>query len=385
MGVIIKKNIKVAIEEESTEGTYQAPAGSSSYIQAQEDGIEVTGSKDTLELNVIGTGLSKVAPRVGLESATGSLGVYMKSGSSATVEAEYGVLIDSLLGSKRTMSAALTSGTTHTTTVINVADTSDLNVGDIVVIKETGDYHTSPIASIVTNTSFTMLVPAANAPANAVDVEAFTTYVPSDSGHASYSVSKYLEDVVLEQAVGCKTTSLSVESFSTGQVASMKFGFEGADYTRSITASPFTPVYDTSETPVILDACVYQDGVLFPINDFTLSVENSIGWLTDTCNGKVTSRVTNRVVSGTINPYTADDSVANFTKFDGNTPFSLFVTAHNPSSTAGEYSESVSFYLPVCTTTEFAAGDKDGVMTDAISFSCNSVDGTVKELYISIS
>ena len=384
MGYSIKKNIKVAIKIEGTEGTYEAPAAGADFIQAQEDGIEMAGPKDTLELNVIGTGLSKVAPRVGLESATGAMAVYMKSGSSATAEPEYGPLVESLLGSTRS-SIAITSGVSHTTDTINVSSTADLAIGDIVVIKESAGYHTSPIISLVANTSFTMLVAMSGAPADAVVVEAFTTYVPTDDSHPSFSVSKYVEDAVLEQAVGCKATTMSVESFSTGQVASMNFGYEGSDYTRSLAAPAFTPAYDTSETPIILDACIYQDGVKIEVNDFTLSVENSLGWIKDTCNGKQTSRVTNRAISGTINPYKLDDSVANFTKFDTNAPFSLFITAHNPAATAGEYAESVSFYLPVCIITELAEADIDGVLTDAISFSANSVDGTIKELYISMS
>lgn len=384
MGYTIKKNIKVAVVTESTEGTYAPPASGADFIQAQEDGIEVSGSKDTLDLNVIGTGLSKVAPRVGLESATGSVGVYLKAGSSATAEPEYGPMVESLLGSKRSMSAALTSGASHTTTLINVSSTTDLKVGDVVVIKEAGAYHVSPIASLVTNTSITLTIAMGSAPADGVEIEAFTTYVPADEAHPSFSMSKYVEDEVLEQAVGCKTTSLSVESFSTGQVASLKMGFEGSNYTRSLTSIPYTPSYDTSETPIILDACIWQDGNKIQVNDFTLNVENTLGWIKDTCNGKTASRITNRMVSGTINPYKADDSIANYTKFDNNSSFSLLITAHNPGAT-GEFSESISFWLPVCVITELGEGDIDGVLTETISFSANSVDGTLKELYISIS
>ena len=383
MGYSIKKNIKVATVIESTEGTYAAPASGADFIQAQEDGIEVSGSKDTLELNVIGTGLSKVAPRVGLESATGSLGVYMKAGSSPSAEPEYGVMLESLLGSKRS-SGSQTSGAGHTTTVINVASTANYNIGDIVVIKEAAGNHTSPIASLITDTSITLLIPMDSAPADSVEIEAFTSYVCADEAHPSYSVSKYVEDEVLERAVGCKTTSLAVESFSTGQVASLKMGFEGADYNRSLTTIPFSPSYDTSETPIILDACIWQDGNKIQVNDFTLNVENTLGWIKDTCNGKSASRITSRMVSGTINPYKQDDSIANYTKFDANTPFSLVITAHNPAAT-GEYSESVSFYMPQCTITELGEGDIDGVLTEAISFSANSENGTIKELYISIS
>ena len=384
MGYTIRKNLKVAVTEETTEGTYATPASGADFIQAQEDGIEMNGSKETLELNTIGTGLSKVAPRVGLESASGSLGLYMKSGSDATSEPEYSIILESLLGEKRS-SVAITTGTTHTTSVINIADTSDLKVGDIIVVKEAGSYHTSPIITVTTDTSIELLVAMDSAPADAVEIEAFTSYVPADGDHPSYSVSKYVENAVLEQSVGCKTTSLSVESFSTGQIASLNFGFEGLEYSRSLSAPSFTPTYDTSETPIILEACIYQDGNKIEVNDFTMNVENTLGFIQDTCNGKQSSRVTARAISGTINPYKQDDSISNFTKFDSNTPFSLYITAHNPSATAGEYAESVSFYLPQCTITELGEGDLDGVLTETISFNANSEDGTIKELYISVS
>ena len=384
MAYTIKKNVKVAVKGESTEGTYVAPASAADFVQAQEDGIEMNGSKDTLELNVIGTGLSKVAPRVGLESASGSLGVYMKAGSAADEEPEYGIMLESLCGAKRS-AAAQGSGSNHTTTLINVSNTSEYAVGDIVVVKQGSDYHTSPIVSLVADTSITLLIAAAAPFDDSVVVEAFNTYVPADEAHPSYSVSKWVEDEVLEQSVGCKTTSLAVESFSTGQVASLKMGFEGSNYTRSLTSIPYEPTYDTSETPIILDACIHQDGNIIQVNDFTLNVENTLGWIKDTCNGKSASRITSRMVSGTINPYKEDDSIDNYTKFDANTSFSLVITAHNPNATAGEYSESVSFYMPICTITELGEGDIDGVLTEAISFSANSVDGTIKELYISIS
>lgn len=384
MAYTIKKNLKVALKKETTEGTYEAPSSGADFVQALEDGIEVNGAKETLELNTIGTGLSKVSPRVGLESASGSVGVYMKAGSNPTSEPQYGIMMESLLGSKRSLSAPLATGTGHTSSTIQVSDTSELEVGDIVVIKEAGEYHTSPISAVDNNTSIDLLLPAGSAPSDGVEIEAFHTYVPDDQGHPAYSISKYVEDAVLEQAVGCKTTTLSLESFSTGQIASFSMGFEGADHDRNLTPLPFTPSYDTSETPIILDACIWQDGNKIEVNEFTLNVENTLGWLKDTCNGKTTSRITNRTVSGTINPYKEDDSITNFDKFDSNESFSLVITAHNPTQ-AGEYKESVSFYMPECTITELAEADIDGVLTEAITFNANSVDGTVKELYISVS
>jgi hypothetical protein len=384
MAYTIKNNIKVAIKVESTAGVYAPPSTGAYYIQVQSDGLEISPSRETLERNVLGVGLGKIANRSGLKSVSGSIPVYMKSGSTAGSAPEYGPMIESLLGQKRS-SASVTSGSTHTSSVINVASTTNLKVGDIVVIKKAGAYHTSPIASVVLNTSITLLIPMASAPANAVVIEAFTNYVASESGHPSLSVSKYVENAVLEQATGCKTTAMSLEGFTTGQLASLKFSVEGLDFDRSLTApAGGTPSYDTSETPVILKASIYQDGVKIGVNEFSLSVENTLGFIQDTFNGKISSRITERKVTGSINPYKQDDSISQFTNFNSSTPFSLFVTAYNPTSTAGEYKESVSFYLPICVINELSEADQDGVLTEAISFSAHTADGS-PEIYISVS
>lgn len=347
------------------------------------DDAEISGSKDQLDQNLLGYGIGSIKSKVGLESAQGTVGVMIKSGSTAGSAPEYGILMESLLGSERS-DASQVSGTSHTTTVINVSDTSGYAVGDTLVIKESGGYHASPIASLVTNTSVTLLIAMGSAPADAVVIEAFQSYVSADSGHPSFTVSSYLEDAIQEQARGCKTSSMSLDNFTTGQLASFKFGYEGLDYTRALTAPSYTPSYDTSETPVIIEACIYQDGVQIAVDNITLSVENTLAFLQSTCSGKYGSRVSNRSVSGSFSPLADTTSIANFTKFDDNTEFSIFITAHNPSSTSGEFSESVSIYMPNCSITTIANGDQNGIVTESIEFKSN-VSSTEEDIYISFS
>jgi hypothetical protein len=385
MGYTIKNNTKVAIKVESTEGTYAPPSTGADYVQVLADGLEMSPSRETLERNVLGTGLGKITPRLGLKSVSGSIPVYMKAGSTAGAAPEYGPMMESVFGSKRS-SALITSGTSHTTSLIKVASTANLKVGDIVVVKEDGAFHTSPIVAVVANTSIELLVPMASAPANGVEIEAFTTYVMADTGHPALSISKYVEDAVLESAMGCKGTSMGLENFTTGQIATFNFGFEGLDFGRSLTApAGGTPVYDASETPVVLKACIYQDGNEISVNEFSFSVENTLGYIQDTCDGKTASRVTARTISGSINPYKLNNSVDQFNRFNTNAPFSLFVKSQNPTVVDGEYKESVSFYFPHCVITELAEADNDGVLQDAISFSANTSDGSLGELYISVS
>lgn len=386
MSYTIKNNTKVAVKEESVEGVYEAPTAGSDYIQILADGMEMNPTRDLLERNVLGLGLGKASPRTGLKSVAGSLPAYMQAGSTAAAEPAIGRLMQGALGSKRN-SASVTTGVGNTATVLQVADTTNLKANDIVVVKEAGAYHTSPIASLITNTSITLLIPMSAAPADAVEIEAFTTYVCSNEGHPSFSVSKYVDNAILESAIGSKVTSMSLEGFTTGQIATMNFAFEGLNFDRSLTAPPagFEPAYDTSETPIILTAKIYQNGNQIEVNEFTMSVENSIGFVQNIDEGKVSSRVTARAISGSINPYKLSNSIDNFTKFNANTPFSLFVTAKNPKATAGEYQESISFYMPLCLITEIGESDSDGILQEAISFTANTQNGSVGELFISIS
>jgi hypothetical protein len=383
MGYTVKNNTKVAVMKEATPGEYQAPASGADFIQVLADGLEVTPSREVLERNVLGTGLGKVAPRAGLKSVSGSIPVEMKSGSTPGSAPEYGIMLESLMGAKRS-STSVTSGTGNTASLIKTTNTANFKKGDCITIKEAGAYHTSPIKEIVDGVSIELLIPMASAPSDNVVVEAFTTYVCAENGHASLSVAKYVENAVLETARGCKATSMSLDNFSTAQIASFNFGFEGLDFGRALSAPAYTPVFDTSETPTIVKACLYQNGNEIFVNDFSFSIENTLGFIQDTCNGKSSSRITGRSVSGSFNPYKQDDSIENFNTFDKNLPFNLFVSARNPLATEGEFHQSVSFYFPHCKITELGEADADGVLQDTISFSGNTEDGSLSEVFITV-
>ena len=389
MGFTVKNNTKIAIKREVTEGTYLAPSVGTDYVLILADGLEMTPSRETLERNVLGLGLSKIVPRQGLKSVSGSLPVEMKAASVAGAEPEYGLMLESVLGKVRSGVLVETKAAGNTASVLHIedADIANFKVGDIVMVKEAGAFHVSPITAVVTTVgaaTITLQIAAAGAFSASVEIEAFSTYYAANEDHPAFSVSKYVENAVCEKAIGAKCVSMSVESFTTGQVASFNFGFEGLNFDRILQAPQGgTPVYDTSLTPIILDACIYQDGVEIDVNEFTLSIENTLGFIQDTCNGKQSSRVTERTVSFTINPYKLDDSVAQFTKFNASTPFSLFVRAYNPTAVAGEKKEVVAFYMPHCVINEIGEADLDGVLQDTLSGSANAIDSNVSELYIS--
>lgn len=385
MSDVVNKNQSWAVEIEDTEGTYKAPQTSSSFVQTLAEGAELSRSKETIERNIFTNSIGKTSPRTGQFTSSCTIPVELRAKSTEGDAPEFDKLLQSAMGTKRTVSEVTSDVDTHTTSRIMITD-ADLTyeVGDIVMIKEAGSYHVSPISD-VTNTYIDLLVAADSAFSSEVVVAKATNYKLADSGHPSLSISRYLENAVLQQITGCKITSMSLEGFATGQIPSLSFSGEGLNFDSSLTAPPFTPTYDNQLPPIILDARVMMDGSNIDVNELSFSMENSLGFKTSVNaeNGRVSSRATDRTITGSFNPYMRSDSMENFNKFKNNTPFSIFGYAKLPSSTAGEFSGVVAFYMPNCLITELGEADQDGILQDSISFSANrGNDGSQNELYI---
>lgn len=396
MATGIAKNASiVAVKAESTEGTYAAPGSASDgYIQVLNDGFEIVPAKELLEREVLTSSIGKVTPRTGLKSVTASLPVEVKGFGTEGTAPEYGALLEACLGAKHSITTTTTTkaaGNTQTVLQIEDADISKFAVGDIVIVKQTGEHRVHAVTARTTGagTATITVLPgrASGSFANSVVVSKSTTYYPANASHPSISVSIWLANQILQKAMGCRPVSLGIENFTTGQLASFNFGLEGLTFDEIDDAADHTPTYGTALPPIILNACLYQDGVDVRINEFTLNVENELGFITSTCSstGRDSSRMTSRSVTGSFNPYKDDTSVTNFTKFNNNTAFSLFISAHNPSAVAGEIEmgSAVGIYLPNCITTEHSIGDQDGILTDVETFTASrGTDGNTNEVYI---
>lgn len=391
MGDIVKNNTKVAVEVEVTEGTYVAPTGASSFFQTLSDGFEMTPAKEQVERNVFIGSVGKVSPRTSTRSVSGSIPVELKPLSTAGDAPEFDELMRSALGTKRQIASAITTkvGNTASQLEIEDADIGDLQIGDCILVKESGAYHVSPISArdpSAGTANVTLLIPAGGAFSNNVEIEKCTTYTVAESAHPALSITKYLEDAIREAAIGCKITSLSIENFATGQIPTANFSYEGLDFSRAIAAPAYTPSYDTGLPPLALGGAIYQDTTAIPINELTLSIENTLGYKSSIAaeNGRIASRVTGRSISGTINPYKQDDDISDYTKFRNNTEFSLFAYIKNDSSTPGEFSNVVALYLPKCMPMELTEADQDGLVQETISFtSSRGEDGSSNEIYMS--
>jgi len=389
MGYSILNNVKVAIKEEVTEGTFVPPSTGSDFIQVLKSGASVEASKELLERDLLGGGLSKATPRTGLWSTNGTINVEAKASGTEGDAPEYGLLLESGLGSKRSGVSKTTSdadGGTYSDKVLcfATADMANFKVGDCITVKRASHYHTSHIISVGTNEVTLLEADPQGDFVDGLEVSAFTTYYPADTGHKAISVSRYIEDAVLEKAIGCKVKDIKLSGFETGQMCSWEFGFEGLYPEREVSSNSITPSFDTALPPIVLSACIWQDGTKIPVNSFEFAVSNELGFITSTCaeKGKMASRITGRSITGSFTPYKSNADVNQWSKFKANTEYTLSGYMYVPSSTSGEYGDVVAFYMPYCISTEIAESDKDGVLQDSISFTAGGGSDMDNEIYI---
>jgi hypothetical protein len=393
---ILKNTSVVGLMEESTEGTWEVPGSASGYTQPLADGFDMTPAREKLDRKALSGYVGKLTPRMGMKSVTATLPVELRGSGTEGAAPSFAPLIKSALGTLRTISTTTTtkaSGNTGSVLQIEDADISKFAVGDIVCVKQSGGYHVSPIVTVATGAgvaAITLLVAKASGSfSNSVVVSKAKTYYTANSGHPALSLSYYWGNEIVQKAIGCKVASMSVDSFETGQLGALNFSLEGMSYDEANGAAPHTPTLDSGLPPTILSSKVYRDGTEVLVNNVALSLANSLAKISATgnANGVSSIRVSERTISGSFAPYKDDTSVANFTAFNAGTEFSLFFYTANPSSTSGELElgSIVGFYLPKCITSDYKVADKDGVLTDEISFQAvRGTTGSTEELYLGI-
>jgi len=400
MGIGNKRETVYAVEVEAVEGTYVPPQADTSYVKTLTDGSELNPAKELVERDILTGSIGKVTPRTGTKSANGTLAVELCSGLEENgFIPEYDALLRSALGSRFSTPEVIIdsadSGQAHTATRIYLSDASAniYQIGASITIQTPSQYHTSAITAVnnvAGDVYVDLLVPAPIIPSDGEVIGATVTYVTSENGHENLSVTKYINGTRQEYITGAKVNSMSLDNFSTGQIASLNFGLDAIDYKCSVNNNPFDPQYQDCLPPIMLDACVFVDGEEVAVNDFSFSVENTTSFTTATCSptGRLNSRITERSVSGSFNPYKEDDNCGLFEFFDCTIEFSIFATAHNTDcqGNRGEYTGVVSFYMPKAIVTELTEADLDGNLQEDVSFMAGRGDDSkCEEIYITFS
>lgn len=391
MSFAIKKKTAIAVTEEATEGIYEEPSVGSDFVQVLADGFELNPAKEVISRDILTASVGMVSPRTGQFQSSGTIPTEFRAAETEGGAPETDLLVKSALGTKRSITSEVTSKTGNTDSRLELEDidVTKYTVGDIIMIKEAGAFHVSPIKVVDETPSFAFIdleiTAVAGAFSDNVIIAKSTIYAVADELHAPLSITKWIENKQRELAVGAKISTLSIENFLTGQIPNINFGFEGLNFDRQLNVLSITPDYDDSLPPILLEGGVFQDDTKIQINELSVNLENSLGFVTSICapNGRISSRVTNRTVTGTFNPYKDPDSIDNFTKYKENTPFKLFAFGKVPSGVDGEFSQVVAVFMPNCLMTELGEADQDGILQDAITFSADrGVSGDIPEIFI---
>lgn len=367
--------------------TAATPASATDYVQVLSDGFEISPAKELVERTILTSSIGKVSPRASTKSVSGALPIEFRAGGAEGQTPQYDNVIRSALGVRSKMKARVTTGSGHTTSVINVTNANKLFAKwDMVVILSPGAHHVAWVTAVASG-SITIFPVAPSTPANGVELAKTTTYKPGNANHPVYTVNAYWGNEIREQAIGCRSSSMAIENFSTGQIPTQTFQFEGLSFNEIDGSAPHTPSYDAGLPPLALCVTLLQDGNAIQANELGLSIENTLSPLKSvtSCDGIISNAITERTVSGSVNPYKDDTSVANYTTFNNNALFSLVAVLGNHSSVAGEYDlgSIVGIYLPNCLLTEKKVGDEEGILTEELAFSANrGTDGTSEEVII---
>lgn len=373
MADVTKEFSKLGIMKETTEGTYQAPAGDTDFIETLEDGATIEGTREKKDRNTLSGDRIKRNFRLSKKDVSASVPVECKASDVIGAKPKYAELFEAAGFGVSSLGARITSGVGNTTSQINIADTSSLSVGDIVLVKESelsaNKDHVSPIASIDPNVSITLLVPADNAFTDNVELEKSTHLKLDKTVNETLSITKIYEgDETEMRAVGCRTSNISLNNFVTGEYPSWAFDLVGLNFEDILNSTAFNPSYEDSAPPLVLGACVHKGATKLELNEFSLAIQNNVSIKMSTCaeNGNVSSRGTGKyVVSGSMNPFKKSDAI-DF-KLD-ESEFSLFGYAYNPSANDGEKTEVFAFYIPKCRLVTKTDGDAEGIMVDSLGW-----------------
>lgn len=373
------------ITKEVTEGTYVAETSGAQALEILSDGLELNPARELLPRENRTSTVETVASRLGTKSVAGTVPFEWRAGNAEGDAPEGDLLYESLLGGKRqgtTENTTKVAGNTDQILQIEDADIGDYAVGDIILVKEAGGFEVNPITAVDPSggtANITLLrARGAGAYTDSVKIGKFTTYFHDSSNADSLSLTRYLGGKIRQKGIGVRPTSMELTNFATGQLASIAMGVEGLTYDREVGTPLFTPEFDTSPPPVILQACIFRDGIQLDLNAFGLSLTNTLGFLTSTCsvNGRISSRITKQETGGSLNPYMEDDDVDTWDFFNDGSAFSLFGFAFNPTAVAGEFEQICAFYVPNCRSPELAVGEEDGILTDGITYTGHKTLGS---------
>lgn len=384
----------VAVMEEVTENTYQAPSSANDYVEVKEGFVpEIT--REELEREILDGSRERRASRKGVESTSLPLPVELKSSATEGGEPQViGKLFKGLLGNERSVASDYTTDTGHTANTLNMqlGEGSNFTKGDCFVMKAAGAYSYHAVESVVGDV-ITFFPSLDSAPADGVVISKSKTYFVG-STTPSYSAEVNYGDEQKDKLKGLKVASCSM-AISAGQLPTCDFSLQGNREGREVAASSFDGDFSTlAEPPVATSACAYfkfEDGDEEKLGYETMNVniENEINDKLDACakTGKGSPVLGQITVSGDINPYMFDSAevtaLDRFNAFDKDEDVAMFIHLQNATSVDGESENHVMIYMPKVKFTNVQAQNLNDLIVDQVNWVTAKGDNNNETFFIS--
>lgn len=234
MSAILTRSSILAAKEETTEGTLEAIASGSDFIQLRE-GFTLQNENEVIDTDSLTNDIGKSKSIVVGENPSASIPLYNKHSDVEGQEPEFGILIESCMGDKTVISTERDTVAGSTVSVLNV-DTgegaSSFEEGQAVLVKDgTNGYSIRNVNSISTD-ALTLGFNLSNAPASGVNLGKPILYKPAATGHPTFSLYRFQSETssAFKDAIaGCRTTALAME-FPARDLATISPEIEGLNF-----------------------------------------------------------------------------------------------------------------------------------------------------------
>lgn len=240
------RSSRLAVIEETTEGTILDPAASTNFIPLQ-PGFEFVPNVASITNEEIRGSIGQSPSIQGLEAPTASFSEYLKHSGVEGQAPNYGLVIESAFGSVSSNATERLTAAASTTSLLKLSaggadfDNPTTALGKAVLVKDgTNGYSIRPVDSRSGN-DLTLGFNLPAAPAAGIGVGKCVSYKCEDSGHPTMSAWLYRANGgAVEAIAGARTTEMAM-SLSVGELINIAFTLNG-------TAFYMNPIRITSST-----------------------------------------------------------------------------------------------------------------------------------------
>lgn len=259
-----------AAKEETTADTFIA-ADAASFIPMR-DGASMKSGVELLTSDELYNSIGESKQFVSKESPSGVFPKYAKHSGTEGTEPEYGIFIESSMGNKtvqsteRTASSSSTAGTRAAAAIVKVADGTQWEVGQALLIKDQAagvKYTIRNIASISSN-DLTLAYNLESAPASGTNLGKCVHYYAASTGHPSFTAHMWqaqADSAVYQAISGCRTTGMAWK-FPANGFAEVSFDYSGSkSYLNPITITASNKYLDFNDGTLgvaIMEEKTYQ-------------------------------------------------------------------------------------------------------------------------------